>query len=106
MMYIGGDVAIIQGKFPHAIGAPRDVPLQELSFKKDSYQYDTNSCMMFKTILSTWHKRDLNETMHDDNMSIPLTYNKGISNKTSRIMKTSTSHRWFCITSSRNHEIE
>ena len=44
---------------------------------KDSYQYDTNSCMM--SIPPTWHKKDLNGNIHDDNMSIPSTYNKGIS---------------------------
>ena len=77
MMYIGDDVAIIPKKCPHAGVAPRDVPLQEISIKKDSYQYDTNSCMM--SIPPTWHKRDLNENIHDRNMSIPSTYNKGIS---------------------------
>lgn len=72
MMYIRGDVAIIQGKCPHAGVAPKDVPLHELSVKKDSYQYDTNSCMM--SIPPTWHKRDLNANIHSDNMSIPSTW--------------------------------
>ena len=66
MMYIGGDVAIIQGKFPHAGVAPRDVTLQELSVKKDSYQYDLNSCIMIMNILPTWHKRDFNAIIHGD----------------------------------------
>ena len=66
MMYIRGDVTIIQGKFPHAGVAPRDVPLQELSVKKYSYQYDINSCMMIMNILPTWHKRHLNANMHGD----------------------------------------
>ena len=56
MMYIRGDVPIIQGKFPHAGVDPRDVPLQELSVKKDSYQCDINSCMMIMNIPPTWHK--------------------------------------------------
>ena len=66
MMYIGGDVAIIQGRCPHVGVAPRDVQLQELLFKKDSYQYDLNSCMMIMSIPSTWHKRDLNANIHGD----------------------------------------
>ena len=66
VMYIRGDVAIIERKFPHAGVAPRDVPLQELSVKKDSYQYDTNSCMMIMSIPPTWHKRDLNANIHGD----------------------------------------
>ena len=77
MIYTRDDLAIIQGKCPHARVALRDFLLQELSVKKDSYQYDTDSCMM--SILPTWHKWDLNANMHDDNMSIPSTYNKGIS---------------------------
>jgi len=72
-MYIRGDVAIIQGKFPHAGVAPRDVLLQELSVKKDSYQYDTNSCMMIMNILPTWHRRDFNANIQGDIMSIPST---------------------------------
>jgi len=52
------------------------------SQSKDSYQYETNSCMMIKNISPTWHKRDLNANIHGENMSIPSTYNKGISNKT------------------------
>jgi len=71
MMYTRDDVTIIQGKCPHAGVALRDVPLQELSVKKDSYQYDSNSYMM--SILPTWHKRDLHANMHVDNMSIPST---------------------------------
>jgi len=66
MMYLRGDVAIIRGKCPHAGVTPRDVSLQELSFKKDSYQYDLNSCMMIMSILPTWHKRDLNSNIHDE----------------------------------------
>ena len=31
------------------------------------------------SIPQTWHNRDLRGNMHDDNMSIPSTYNKGIS---------------------------
>ena len=73
IMYIRDDVTIIQGKFPHVGVAPRDVSLQELSIKKDSYQYDTNSCMMIMNIPPTWHKRDLNANIHGDNMSIPST---------------------------------
>ena len=37
-------------------------------------------------------------------MSIPSNNDKGISNETWRIMTTSTSHKWFHITSRRNHE--
>ena len=82
--------------------APRDFMLQELSFKKDSYQYDLNSCMMIMSILPTWHKRDLNEKhMHADNKSIPTTYNKGSQSITERVMKTSTSDRRLCIKSSK-----
>ena len=66
MMYIGGDVAIIQRKYLHIGVAPRDVPLQELSFKKDSYQCDLSSCMMIMSIPPTWHKRDLNANIHGD----------------------------------------
>ena len=66
MMYIRGDVAIILGKCPHAGVEPIDVPLQELSVKKDSYQYDTNSCMMIMNISPTWHRRDLNAIIHGD----------------------------------------
>ena len=66
MMYIRGDVAIIQGKCPHARVVPRDVLLQELLVKKDSYQYDINSCMMIMSIPPTWHKRDLNGNIHGD----------------------------------------
>ena len=64
MMYIRGDVAIIQGKCPHAGVAPRYVPLQEILVKKDSYQYDTNSCMMIMSIPPTWHQKDLNANIH------------------------------------------
>jgi len=46
---------------------------------KDSYQYDKNSCMMIMSIPLTWHKRDLNANIHEDKMSIPSTYNKGLS---------------------------
>lgn len=66
MMYRRGDITIIQRKFPHAGVAPRDVPLPELSFRKDSYQYDLNSCMMIMSILPTWHKKDLNAKIHND----------------------------------------
>jgi len=66
MMYIGGGITIIQGNFPHVGVAPRDVPLQELSFKKDSYQYDLNSFMMIMSIPPTWHKRDPNANIHGD----------------------------------------
>ena len=47
MMYIRGDVTIIQGKCPHVGVAPRYVLLQELSVKKDSYQYNAvdNECV-------------------------------------------------------------
>ena len=73
MMYIDGEVAIIQGKFPHARMAARDVPLQELSFKKDSYQYDIISHMIIMSIPPTRHQRDLNSNIQGDNMSIPST---------------------------------
>jgi len=73
--------------------------------KKDSYQYDLNSCMMLMSTLPTWYKRNLNANIHDDTWVSHQHNNKGISEKTWRIMTTSTSHRWFRITSSRNHEI-
>ena len=47
--------------------------------QKGSYQYDINSCMMIMSIPPTWHKRDLNANIHDENMSIPSTFNKGMS---------------------------
>ena len=34
---------------------------------------------MIMSIPPTWHKRDLNANMHDNNMIIPSKYNKGIS---------------------------
>jgi len=75
MMYIGGDIAIIQGKFHHVGMSPTDVTLPELSFKKDFYQYDLNSCMMIMSIPLTWHKRDLNTTYmmtHENPINITI----------------------------------
>jgi len=80
MMYTRDDVAIIQGKIPsHRSGSKRYSTTGIQS--KDSYQYDTKTCMV--SIPPTWHKRDLNaKHMHDDNKSIPTTYNKGSQNIT------------------------
>ncbi len=64
MMYIEVMSISYKEKCPHAGMTLRDVPLQELSIKKDSYHYDTNSCMM--SIPPTWHKRDLNANIHDN----------------------------------------
>ena len=62
-------------KFPDVGVALRDVPQLEVLIK-DSYQYDTKTCMV--SIPPTWHKRDLNvKHMHDDNKSILATYKKG-----------------------------
>ena len=91
----------MQGICPHAGVAPRDVPLQELPFKKGllsawhnflyvNNEHPTNMASkgyQFKhkwwhmSILSTWRQMDLNNNM-----------------------TRSTSHRWFHVTSSRNHE--
>ena len=71
MIYVRDDVVIIQGKFLHVGVALRDVLLQELSLKKDSYQYDIISDMTITSIPPTWHQRDLNLDIHGDNMSIP-----------------------------------
>ena len=73
MMYMHVFFSIIQGICPHAGVAPRDVLLQELSFKKESYQYDIISHMTIMSIPPTWHQRDLNLDIHGDNMSIPST---------------------------------
>ena len=66
MMYMHVFFSIIQGICPHAGAAPRDVSLQELSFKKDSYQYHIISHMKIMSIPLIWHQRDLNSNIHGD----------------------------------------
>jgi len=68
--------------------------------QKDSYQYDTNSCIMIMNIPPTWHKCDLNANIHG-NTWVSHQHN---SKQTWQIMTKITSHKWFCITSSTNHE--
>jgi len=57
-MYIEVMSLSYKEKCPHAGVAPRDVLLQELSIKKDSYQYDIK--LMHDEHSPTWHKMDIN----------------------------------------------
>jgi len=51
--------------------------------KKDSYPYDTNSCMMMMNISPTWNKRDLNAIIYGDTWVSHQHNNKRVSNKKS-----------------------
>jgi len=78
MMYIRGDVAIIQGKCPHAGVALGDVPLQELSVKR------TLISMTQTHAWWSWASRQhgikgISMQTYMRNMSIPSINNKQIS---------------------------